>query len=85
MSQILAAYGVAPPLYGTSHLAANIIGLDSNLYYHPAIRTEYGLPFYLGLVTIVLVAGSISLRNVLAKTTSGKRGVQAIFTGDTEP
>jgi hypothetical protein len=85
MSKILAAYGVTPPLYGTGQLTTNIIGLDLNLYHDPIIRTEYGLPFYLGLITIVLVVGSISLRSLQAKNIPKKKGVESIFTGDTEP
>ena len=81
VSQILAAYGVAPPFYGTGRISADVIGLDLNLYRNPVIKTEYGLPFYLGLATLVLAAASFSLRSLRAESLE-RKGVQAIFTAD---
>lgn len=83
VSQILAEYGVAPPFYGTGQINADVIGLDLNLYHYPVIRTDYGLPFYLGLVAIVFAAGSFTLRS-LRETSNEKKGLQAIFTEDSE-
>lgn len=83
VSQILAAYGVTPPLYGTGQISANVIGLDLSVYHNPVMKTEYGLPFYLGLAAIVLAAASFSLRSLRSESHE-RKGVQAIFTADTE-
>src|SRR6266568_6047414 len=51
------AYGVVPPYYGTTSLQANIIGLDLSYYSTPLVTAVFGLPYYLGFVSIGLVMG----------------------------
>ena len=85
VGQILAAYGVPPPFFGTGQIRADVIGLDLGIYHNPVMKTEYGLPFYLGLATLVLAAASFSFQSLkTGSSTENNRGVRAIFTADTE-
>ncbi len=51
------AYGVVPPYYGTTSLQANIIGLDLSYYTTPLVTAGFGLPYFLGFISIGLVMG----------------------------
>src|SRR2546427_5450543 len=83
LSMRRAAYDIVPPYLGTSHLGANIVGLDLNSYPNPLITANFGVPFYLGFVSIGLIATSLIVNDIVEKRKmSAQRGVAAIFTTD---
>ena len=83
LTMLLGAYGILPPNSGTSHLAANIVGLDLNSYLNPLVTANFGLPFYLGFVSLGLIASSLIVNEIVeGRKTGGPRGVAAIFTTD---
>lgn len=53
----LSTYGILPPYVGTSHLQTNIVGLDLTLYPTPLVTATFGIPYYLGFISIGLVFG----------------------------
>lgn len=81
---LLTAYGIVLPYSGTSHLPANILGLDLNYYSNPLVTASFALPFYLGFLSLGLVAGRLILKNLqdrvllLASSFLG-RGVSEIY------
>jgi hypothetical protein len=78
---LLGAYGIVPPYLGTNHLGANIVGLDLNSYLNPLVTSNFGVPFYLGFVSIGLIATSLIVNDTVEKRKMrGRRGVAAIFT-----
>ena len=83
LTMLLGAYDIVPPYLGTSHLGANIVGLDLNSYPNPLITANFGVPFYLGFVSIGLIATSLIVNDIVEKRKmSAQRGVAAIFTTD---
>lgn len=84
LTLLLGAYGVLPPNSGVSHLGTSVVGLDLNSYLNPLVTANFGLPFYLGFVSLALITSSMIVNEVIEKRkTPGRRGVAAIFT--TEP
>jgi len=85
LTMLLGAYGILPPYSGTSHLLANIVGLDLNSHPNPLVTASFSLPFYLGFLSIGLITTSLIVNNsVLTRKTRERRGVGAIFTTDSE-
>ena len=85
LTMLLGAYGILPPYFGTSHLPANIVGLDLNSHPNPLVTASFGFPFYLGFVSIGLITTSLIVNNILERRKTGeRRGVGAIFTNDSE-
>jgi len=83
LTMLLGAYDIVPPYLGTSHLGANIVGLDLNSYLNPLVTANFGVPFYLGFVSIGLIATSLIFNDIVEKRKmSPQRGVAAIFTTD---
>src|SRR2546426_11590767 len=83
LTRLLGTYDFAPPYLGTSHLGANIVGLDLNSYLNPLVTANLGVPFYLGFVSIGLIATSLIVNDIVEKRKmSAQRGVAAIFTTD---
>jgi hypothetical protein len=56
------AYGVVPPFYGTTSLQANILGLNLSYYPTPLVTAAFGVPYYLGFISIGLVMGRTILK-----------------------
>src|SRR5437870_12649258 len=85
LTMLLGAYGILPPYSGTSHLPANVVGLDLNSHPNPLVTASFSLPFYLGFLSIGLITTSLIVNVIVEK---GKmrdhRGVAAIFTTDSE-
>ena len=80
---LLGVYNIIPPYLGTSRLAANIVGLDLNSYLNPLVTANFGLPFYLGFVSLGLIASSLIVNEIVeGGKKGGRRGVAAIFTTD---
>jgi hypothetical protein len=50
-------YGVVLPLSGTATLTANVVGLDFAYYTSPLVTASFTLPYYIGFLSIGLVAG----------------------------
>jgi hypothetical protein len=85
LTMVLGAYGILPPYSGTSHLLANVVGLDLNRYSNPLVIAGLSLPFYLGFVSIGLITTSLIVNNAVGKREKrDQRGVAAIFTTDSE-
>jgi hypothetical protein len=85
LTMLLGAYGVLPPYFGTSRLLANVVGLDFNNHPNPSVTASFSLPFYLGFLSIGLIATSLIVNDIAEKRkTHEKRGVGAIFTTDSE-
>jgi hypothetical protein len=85
LTMLLGVYGVLPPYFGTSHLLANVVGLDLNNHPNPSVTSSFSLPFYLGFLSIALIATSLIVNDFAEKRkTHEKRGVGAIFTTDSE-
>jgi len=85
LTMLLGAYGIVPPYLGTSHLGANIVGLDLNSYLNPLVTSNFGVPFYLGFLSIGLIATSLIVNDTVEKRKiRGQRGVAAIFTTDSQ-
>jgi len=83
LTMLLGAYGILPPNSGTSHLGASIVGLDLNSYLNPLVTANFGLPFYLGFVSLGLIASSLIVNEIVeGRKKRGQRGVAAIFTTD---
>ena len=83
LTMLLGAYDIVPPYLGTSHLGANIVGLDLNSYLNPLVTANFSVPFYLGFVSIGLIATSLIFNDIVEKRKmSAQRGVAAIFTTD---
>src|SRR4029077_11467572 len=83
LTMLLGAYGILPPDSGTSHLGASIVGLDLNSYLNPLVTANFGLPFYLGFVSLGLIASSLIVNEIVeGRKKRGQRGVAAIFTTD---
>ena len=77
---LLGAYNIVPPYLGTTHLAANIVGLDLNSYLNPPVTASFGLPFYLGFLSLGFIATSLIANDIIEKRkTRAQRGVSAIF------
>ncbi|HVH16530.1 MAG TPA: hypothetical protein VNA15_12560 [Candidatus Angelobacter sp.] len=85
LTMLLGAYGILPPYSGTSHLGANIVGLDLNSYLNPLVTANFGLPFYLGFVSLGLIVASLIVNDAVGKRkTRSQRGVAAIFTTESQ-
>jgi len=85
LTMLLGVYGILPPYFGTSHLLANIVGLDLNNHPNPSVTASFSLPFYLGFLSIGLIATSLIVNDIAEKRkTPERRGVAAIFTTDSE-
>jgi hypothetical protein len=85
LTMLLGVYGVLPPYFGTSHLLANVVGLDLNNHPNPSVTASFSLPFYLGFLSIGLIATSLIVKDVAERRkTHERRGVGAIFTPDSE-
>lgn len=61
-SIFLNTYGILPPYLGTSHLQTNIVGLDLTPYSTPLVTATFGIPYYLGFISIGLVFGKTIAR-----------------------
>jgi hypothetical protein len=78
---LLATYGIIPPYSGTSHLSSVIIGLDLNSYPNPLVTARLNLPFFLGLLSLGLLAAGLLFKKFRDRGKSrGPQGVGAIFT-----
>jgi hypothetical protein len=85
LTMLLGVYGVLPPYFGTSRLLANVVGLDLTNHPNPSVTASFSLPFYLGFLSIGLIATSLIVNDIAGKRkTHEKRGVGAIFTTDSE-
>ena len=85
LTMLLGAYGIVPPYSGTSHLLGNIVGLDFNSYLNPLVTASFSLPFYLGFLSLGLIATSLILNDIAEKRKRRDQlGVAAIFTIDSE-
>src|SRR5438477_3821563 len=85
LTMLLGAYGILPPYLGTSHLLANIVGLDLNSHPNQLVIAGFRLPFYLGFLSIGLITTSLIVSNIVGKREKrDQRGVAAIFTTDSE-
>ncbi len=83
LTMLLGVYGILPPYSGTSHLLANVVGLDLNSHLNPLVTASFSLPFYLGFVSIGLITTSLIVNDIVEKRkTRERRGVGAIFTND---
>src|SRR5438876_1382078 len=83
LTMLLGAYGILPPYSGTSHLLANVVGLDLNSHPNPLVTASFSLPFYLGFLSIGLITTSLIVNhNVLRRKMREMRGVGAIFTNN---
>ena len=83
LTMLLGVYGILPPSSGTSHLGASVVGLDLNSYLNPLVTANFGLPFYLGFVSLGLIASSLIVNETVeGREKGGRRGVGAIFTTD---
>ena len=81
LTMLLGAYGILPPYLGTSPLLANIVGLDLNSHPNPLVTASFGLPFYLGFLSLGLIMTSLIVNGfVERRKTRERRGVGAIFT-----
>jgi hypothetical protein len=60
-------YGVVLPLSGTATLAANVVGLDFAYYASPLVTASFGLPYYIGFLSIGLVVGRAVIRILHAR------------------
>ena len=56
------ALGVLPPLYGTTTLQANVIGLDLSYYTAPPVTATFSVTYYLGFLSLGLVLSRTFLR-----------------------
>jgi hypothetical protein len=78
---LLGAYNTIAPYSGTSHLPTVILGLDLNTYTQPLVTAGFTLPFYIGLLGISLVGGSMILKYRRDRgRETGQKGIEAIFT-----
>jgi hypothetical protein len=85
LTMLLGVYGILPPYFGTNQLLTNIVGLDLNNHHDPSVTASFGLPFYLGFLSIGLIATSLMVNDIAEKRkTHEKRGVGAIFTTGSE-
>jgi hypothetical protein len=85
VTMLLGAYGIIPPYLGTNHLLANIVGLDLNSHLNPLVTASFSIPFYLGFLSLGLIATSLIVNDIVEKRKMrGQRGVAAIFTTDSE-
>jgi len=85
LTMLLGAYGILPAYSGTSHLLANVVGLDLNSHPNPLVTASFGLPFYLGFLSLGLIATSLIVNDIVEKRKMrDHRGVAAIFTTDSE-
>src|SRR5205809_4512554 len=83
LTMLLGAYGILPPYLGTSPLLANIFGLDLNSYPNPLVTASFGLPFYLGFLSLGLITTSLIVNDIVERRkTREMRGVGAIFTNN---
>src|SRR3989475_5656903 len=83
LTMVLGAYGILPPYSGTSHLLANVLGLDLNSHPNPLVTASFSLPFYLGFLSIGLIATSLIVNDIVERRkTREMRGVGAIFTNN---
>jgi len=83
LTMLLGAYGILPPYSGTSHLLANVVGLDLNSHPNPLVTASFGVPFYLGFLSIGLIMTSLIVNGfVERRKTRERRGVGAIFTNN---
>lgn len=83
LTMLLGAYGILPPNSGTGHLGASIVGLDLNSYPDPLVTANFGIPFYLGFVSVGLIASSLIFSDIVGgRKKQSRRGVAAIFTTD---
>jgi len=83
LTMLLGAYGILPPFSGTSHLLANVVGLDLNSHSNPLVTSSFSLPFYLGFLSIGLITISMIVNGLVERRkTRERRGVGAIFTND---
>ncbi len=81
-TSLLGMYGILPPSSGTTHLPAVIIGLDMNSYLRPLVTAGFGLPFYLGFLSLGLIGGSLVRENLRGKKERRPQGVAAVFTSE---
>ncbi|OLB72023.1 hypothetical protein AUI06_02230 [archaeon 13_2_20CM_2_52_21] len=83
LTMLLGAYGILPPYLGTSPLLANIVGLDLNSHPNPLVTASFGLPFYLGFLSLGLITTSLIVNDIVERRkTREMRGVGAIFTNN---
>jgi len=83
LTMLLGAYGILPPYSGTSHIFANVLGLDLNSHPNPLVTASFSLPFYLGFLSIGLITTSLIVNGIVeGRKTREMRGVGAIFTNN---
>ncbi len=76
---LLAEYNVTPPYAGTSHLQASILGLDLQYYVNPLVTASFSLPFYLGFLGFILVAGRMILKTAQSMRRIALQGMSGIL------
>ena len=59
----LTMYNIVLPYDGTTHLQANILGLDMKYYSTPLVSANFSLAFFAGFLTIAIALGSNIVRN----------------------
>lgn len=58
----LNTYGILPPYLGTTNLQTNMVGLDLTLYSTPLVTATFGIPYYLGFISMGLIFGRTIVR-----------------------
>ena len=81
---LLGAYGVIPPYSGTSALPIVVTGLDLKIYVSPLVTAGFNLPFYVGFIGLAFLSASIILKHRGESQAARPRGVEAIFTPESD-